>query len=577
MTIDNPETAAAQGEVSGKKQPAARPGTRTAPAQPGTIVQVQPGTSILELAGRFAEEERPLSIVGALFNGRVMGLEHRISRPCRIGFLTIRSEQGADIYRRSLSMLLHAAYSDLFGHRSTLKIEHSLSRGYFFRHLNQMKLDRRLVTRIQGRMLEMVGRDIPFGHQEVEVEHALELFETREEWDRYFLLKYGGAVRVVLHNLLDFHTPAQGPLVPSTGYLGLFKLVPYQSGVILLFPGRREPDRLPRMGAQKKLFQIYSEQRAWSELMDVDSAGKLNRAIIKGGIDQLIWLSEGLHEKKIASIADTITRGADEKRVIFLAGPSSSGKTTFAKRLTIQMMANGVRPRVIALDNYFLPRERMPRDALGVLDFDSLHALDLELIQEQIQALLHGERIQIPRYDFKTGNREPPFPVKLEKDQIVILEGIHCMNPELTGVVSRSESTRIYISALTQLNLDVVNRIPTSSVRLIRRIVRDHQFRNYTASQTLAAWPMVRRGEDRNIFPFQEEADLMFNSSLVYEMSVLKAYVEPLLLDIGEEDPAYTKARQLLRFTSNFMYLLPDYVPFTSILREFIGGSGFRY
>ncbi len=548
-------------------------------AGPGGVmktVSVSPGTSLLQLHRELGGEER--KAVGALFNGRIMGLEYRINRPCRVRFLDIRTEEGADIYRRSLSVLLLAAYRELFGTDSTLKIEHSLSRGYFFRHLGREPLTKEMVGRLQRRMEELVSRDLPFLKHEVEVEHALDLFASRNEWDRYNLLKYVGGPRVVLYRLLDCYNLAQGPLVPGTGYLHIFSLVHYHPGMVLLFPRRNAPDSVPPFTEQKKLFQIYSEQREWSRLLDVDSAGKLDRAIVKGGIDNLIWLSEGLHEKKIAFIADTVTRGAADSRVVFLAGPSSSGKTTFAKRLTIQLMANGVNPVVLSLDTYYLPRARMPKDEGGNTDFDSIHALDLELIRAQVRDLLAGRSIEVPRYDFKTGLRDrETTPLRLERSQVVILEGIHCMNPELTCMVCGDAHLKVYVSALTQLNLDVVNRVPTSSVRLIRRIVRDHQFRGFTAGQTLAKWPLVRRGEDRNIFPYQEQADLMFNSALVYEMAVLKGYVEPLLLDIDEDDPAYTRARQLLHFTSNFLFLLPDYVPLTSILREFIGGSGFSY
>ncbi|MFW6181643.1 MAG: hypothetical protein ACOC8N_07835, partial [Spirochaetota bacterium] len=477
---------------------------------------VPPGTSLLELFRKLGGGEK--GAVGALFNGRIMGLEYGVNRPCRVRFLDTGTEEGADIYRRSLSVLLLAACRDLFGTDFTLKIEHSLSRGYFFRPLGSRPLTADMADRLQRRMEELAARDLPFAKQEVEVEHALDLFSSREEWDRYHLLKYVGGSRVVLYRLLDSYTLGQGPLVPSTGYLGLFSLVHHPPGLVLLFPRRNTPGSLPPFTEQKKLFQIYSEQRDWSRLLDVDSAGKLNRAIVKGGINNLIWLSEGLHEKKIAFIADAVTRRTPDSRVVFLAGPSSSGKTTFAKRLTIQLMANGISPVVLSLDSYYLPRARMPRDEGGNTDFDSLHALDLELIRAQVRDLLAGKRIEVPGYDFKTGLREPETtPLRLGKNQVIIIEGIHCMNPELTGMVGRDGHLKIYVSALTQLNLDVVNRVPTSSVRLIRRIVRDHQFREFTAGQTLAKWPLVRRGEDRNIFPYQEQADLMFNSALVYE------------------------------------------------------------
>lgn len=542
-------------------------------------VSVPEGTSLLALKEKLQIREDPLvPVVGALYNNRVMGLEYLIRRKCTVEFLTTDSEEGADIYRRSLSLLLHAAFIKLAYKKALLKIEYSLSRGYFYTYIGESPLTDDEVKQIESHMRELVNEDIPFEKREYEIEDALDMFRHIGAWDRYYLLKYIGGSKTLLYNLRNCYNLAQGPLVPSTGYLKLFSLIHYPPGIILAFPLVDKPKEIPTFAEQKKLFQIYSEQREWSKILDVDSSGKLNRHIIKGRINELIWLSEGLHEKKIASIADIIAKNAGERRIIFLAGPSSSGKTTFAKRLTIQLLANGISPQVLSLDNYYLPRSLMPKNSTGETDFDSVDALDLELISEHLRALLEGRRIEVPAYDFRTGNREKETrPLRLRKNQIVIIEGIHGMNPQLTGLIGEEETFRIYISALTQLNLDVINRIPTSTVRLIRRIVRDYYFRAFSARQTIGKWPLVRQGEEKNIFPFQEEADVMFNSSLVYEMSVLKGYVEPLLLDISEEDPAYTRARILLHFTSNFMYISPERVPLTSILREFIGGSGFVY
>jgi len=542
-------------------------------------VPITRGTSLLELRNIAGITEQELiPVVGALYNGRVMGLEYCIGRKCRVRFITTGTDEGADIYRRSLSMLLHAAFLDVMGETATLKIEHSLSRGFYYTYKNSEELTDNAVRRIERRMQEMTEKCITFTKKEHEIEHALDIFENIHAHERLYLLKYMTRAKITLYTLGRCVNLAQGPLVPHTGYLKLFRLISYSPGLILVFPTVDKPGELPPFLEQKKLFQIYSEQREWSRLLDVDSAGKLNRTIIKGKIDNLIWLSEGLHEKKIANIADSITKRASSSRVIFLAGPSSSGKTTFAKRLMIQLLANGIGTEIISLDNYYLPRNRMPKNKKGETNFDNLHALDLDLIKKHIQSLLDGRSIEIPKYDFKTGMREDETtPLRLNKNQVVIIEGIHCMNRALTGMICESDSYKIYISALTQLNLDVINRIPTSTVRLIRRIVRDSEFRAYSASQTISKWHLVPQGEEQNIFPHQEEADVMFNSSLVYEMSVLKGYIEPVLLDIEESDPSYTKARLLLHFTSNFLSILPEHVPLTSILREFIGGSGFKY
>ena len=542
-------------------------------------VTVSQGMSLGELKATVGiEDSDHAPVVGALYNNRVLGLEYRVFRDCTVDFLTADSPDGADIYRRSLSVLLHAAFIQIEHPGATLKIEHSLGNGFYYSYLDHDELTGSMVDHIEEKMHDLVAQNIPFEKREVEVEEALDLFHGIGAWDRYYLLRYSGRPKVIIYKVGELYNLAQGPLVPSTSYLKQFSLLHHAPGLILNFPQINSNDKAAPFKVQKKLFQIYSEQREWSELLNVESVGKLNLFIIKKQINNLIWLSEGLHEKKIANIADIIAHNAPTRRVIFLAGPSSSGKTTFAKRLTIQLLANGISPVVVSLDNYYLPRQDMPKRDDGNTDFDSLYALDLDLIRNHLSTLLDGRSIDVPSYDFKTGHREQSGDqLKLGTDQVVIIEGIHGMNPTLTRHVSKDEPFKIYISALTQLNLDVINRIPTSMVRLIRRIVRDCYFRYRSARETIGKWPMVRQGEEKNIFPYQEEADVMFNSSLVYEMSVLKGYIEPLLLDIEENDPAYTQARLLLHFTSNFLFITPENVPLTSILREFIGGSGFHY
>jgi len=541
--------------------------------------KVKRGTTLFEMKKIVpVAEDSLVPFVGALYNNHIIGLEYRLQRDCRIAFITSASEEGTEIYRRSLSVLLHAAFLELSEGKGSLKIEHSLNKGFFFSHTNKTPLSEEMVEKIEERMRELVNQDLPFEKFECEIEEALEYFRKIKAWDRYYLLKYADKSKVIIYRLSRCVNLAQGPLVPSTGYLRLFKLTLYPPGLILSFPHIAKPAELPYAPEQKKLFQIYSEHREWSKILDVNSAGKLNRLIIKGKIDDLIWVSEGLHEKKIAEIADILTKNVKTKRIILLAGPSSSGKTTFAKRLTIQLLANGISPEVVSLDNYYLSRDRMPKDENGNTDLESLFALDVELINRHLQLLLEGESIEIPAYDFKTGKCRPSGRhLRLGKKQIAIVEGIHGINEALTCEISPEEKFKIYISALTQLNIDYINRIPTTTVRLLRRIVRDKQFRAYSARQTLAHWPQVREGEEKHIFPYQEDVDIMFNSSLVYEMSVLKGFVEPLLKAIEENDEMYTQAKRLLHFTSNFLQILPDHVPLTSILREFIGGSGFEY
>ncbi len=543
-----------------------------------TIIVSSPITLYAIKKIAFPKEHLPVPIVGALYNNRIMGLEYVVLRDCNVTFITPETEEGASIYRKSLSILLHAAFIETFGDSARLKIEHSLNRGYFYSHIGENPISAEIVKRIEKAMKEMVKKDLPFEKVEYEKEEALDLFKKIGAWDRYYLLKYSDRVKPNLYRLGECINLAQGPLVPSTGYLKIFALTYYPPGLVLTFPRKSSPDRLPPTLEQKKLFQIYSEQREWSKILDVDSAGKLNRLIIDRKIDDLIWVSEGLHEKKISNIADSITKHAGKRRIILLAGPSSSGKTTFAKRLTIQLLANGIKPEVVSLDNYYLPRQQMPRDEYGNINFESLYALDVDLINRHIKKLLGGSTVELPSYDFKTGESvKGVSTLKLRKNQIVIFEGIHGMNETLTYMIDREAKLKVYISALTQLNIDYINRIPTSMIRLIRRIVRDFNYRAYSAKQTLVHWPHVRRGEDQNIFPYQEEADIMFNSSLVYEMSVLKGYVEPLLKQIEDTESVYTQAKRLLHFTSNFLFITPERVPLTSILREFIGGSGFQY
>jgi uridine kinase len=543
-------------------------------------VEIPHGTRLLELKNKLGIAEKQLvPVVGALYNSRIMGLEYTLKRSCRVRFLTTESDEGLSIYSQSLSVLLHTASLDILGGGARLKIEHSLNKGYFYSYINGDKLTFETVNKIEHQMKKLVDENIPFEKQEYEVEDALDILQRIGAWDRYYLLKYSDKLKVIIYRLKECIYLAQGPVVPRTGYLKLFALRHYPPGLILSFPLTSDPERLPDAIEQKTLFQIYSEQKEWSKILDVDSAGKLNRLIIKGKVNNLIWVTEGLHEKKIAQIADIITKNVAKRRIILLAGPTSSGKTTFAKRLTVQLLANGINPQILSLDNYYFPRAQMPKDDKGNPDYESLYALDVELINRHLKLLLDGKEIAVPRYDFKSGMRvEVGHPLKLTKNQVVIIEGIHALNEKLTPYIAREEKFKIYVSVLTQLNIDVISRVPTSMVRLIRRIVRDNQFRGYSARETIRWWPLVRRGEDLHIFPFGEEADIMFNSSLVYEMSVLRGYAEPLLKDIDEEDEeVYTEAKRLWHFLSNFLYITPEKVPLTSILREFIGQSGFHY
>jgi uridine kinase len=432
------------------------------------------------------------------------------------------------------------------------------------------------IAQIQARMREIVDQDEPIVKRQVPLDEASALFRERGYQDKVRLLRYRKRDYVVMYTLRQVHNYFYGYMVPSTGYIPLFDLVRHPSGFVLRAPRRGKPVELPTRRESPKLDFVFSQYAEWLRRLDVADVSALNAAIESGRIREVILVSEALHEQQVVDTAHEIVTHHDDVRLVLVAGPSSSGKTTFSKRLAIQLLARGLRPMPLELDNYFVDRDHTPRDESGDFDFEDLHALDLDLIRENLLDLMAGRETRLPHYNFRAGEREPGETVRLSSQHVIIAEGIHGMNPELVGGIPPERIFRVYISALTQLNIDCHNRIPTTDNRLLRRVLRDAQYRGYGAEATIDRWQSVRRGENRWIFPYQENADFMVNSALAYELAVIKPLVEPLLRNVEPDTLAYVESKRLLAFLQWFLPCGPDLVPDNSILREFVGGSILR-
>ena len=537
--------------------------------------QVKPGTTLQELAKDCWPDSWP-RILAAYVDNDLRELTYPITKGCSISFFGLEVKDGYRIYQRSaVFLLIRAAREVLPGCR--VIIEHSLSNGLYGEIHCQRALVKKDVEAIEARMREIASQDEPFEKLVLPKEEAMELFAKDGQYDKVNLMKYRQSDTVNVYRSGWFHDYFYGYMVPSAGYLTKFRLHYYLPGFILQIPDPDNPDRIPPYREQPKLASVHREAEQWAKILEVETVGALNDLIVQGKSGELIRIAEALHEKKIAQMADMIHGRHDTLRVILIAGPSSSGKTTFVQRLSVQLRVNGLRPVAIHLDDYFLDREKTPKNEHGEYDFESIEAIDLELFNTHLAQLIQGEEVEIPTFDFTSGRRVYTGKrLRVDQGQPIIIEGIHALNDRLTASIPSGNKFKIYISALTQLNIDHHNRIPTTDGRLLRRIVRDHQFRGHSAPDTLRLWRAVRRGEKENIFPFQEEADVMFNSALLYEFAVLKQFAEPLLQTIGQEDPGYSEAKRLLKFLSYFLPLDPDDVPPTSILREFIGGSCFE-
>lgn len=540
----------------------------------GEVGLCKKGTKLIEIAKEHKNCHKT-DILIAKVDNKLTELSTPIKEDCKVEFLTLSSYEARRIYVRGLCFVLIMAVYELFP-RAQVTIEHSINKGIYGEIHKEGKLDESEVKAIEKRMLEIIQEDIPFEKETVSIDKAMEIFKKYNQGDKIRLFKYWKEDFVEISKCKDMFGYFYGYMVPSTGYLKNFMLMFYKPGFLLKFPDIYFPELIPEYEDQKKLFSVFREAEEWAKILDVADVGALNDKISGKKIGDIIRVSEALHEKKIARIADMITEKKDDIKIVLISGPSSSGKTTFSKRLSIQLMVNGLKPYAISLDDYFVNRKDTPRDENGEYDFESIYALDLKLLNNDLDRLLKGEEIELPIFNFITGKREYQGKrLKLTEDTVLIAEGIHGLNEILTSKIDHKNKFKIYVSALTQLNIDCHNRIPTTDVRMLRRIVRDNRTRGKDAEATLLGWLSVRRGEDKNIFPFQEEADVMFNSTLVYELGALKKYAKPLLEKIDASSKAYSEASRLLKFLRYFLTVSEKEIPQNSIIREFIGDSCF--
>jgi len=541
----------------------------------GRIFEAPLGTPVEQYI-KVALDKAQVPIVAALVNGELRELTYPVQSDARVDPVLLSDSDGVRIYRRSLSFLLVTAVRELFPEAQVF-VDYTLPFGGFFCQVRGREpFSAEELAQIEAHMRAIIAEDTPITREPVPLEEAIEIFRARGETEKVDLLTHRQKDYLSLYNLRGLRDYFHGYMVPSTGYLRYFALHPWPPGFVLQYPRRHWPTELRPVRDYPQLTAIFRQYGEWLRLLGVASVSGLNEAIANGRIREIILVSEALHEQRIAQTADLIARYRHEVRLVLIAGPSAAGKTTFSKRLSIQLLAHGIRPFPLALDNYFVDREQTPRDEHGMYDFEVLGALDLPLFNQHLLALMRGETVQLPRFNFKTGHREEGESVQLGPDHIIIVEGIHGLNPRLVPSIPRERTFRIFISALTQLNLDRYNRVPTTDTRLLRRIVRDATYRGYTAEETLNRWESVRRGEKRHIFPYQEHADMMFNSALVYELAVLKPLAEPLLLQVEPASPRRVEAKRLLAFLQWFEPCGPDLIPDNSILREFIGKSILR-
>lgn len=515
-------------------------------------------------------------ILLATANHRLQELNRRVEDGAHVDFVTAESSVGMRAYRSSVTLLALKSLQDVLGNQHRAIVDFSISSGYYIHFAGESLITEQVLEKIRQRMLELVAQDVPFKKTSIHVEDAVERFHQTGAYDKERLFRYRRSSRMNLYCLEDFEDYYYGYLTNSTGVLKYFALHAYQDGFVLQMPVEADPKHVPAFAPADKLFQVMSASTRWSEKLHCSNVGELNDMISSNRMNELILVQEALMEKSIGDIAEQILTEPSRK-IVMIAGPSSSGKTTFSHRLSVQLKANGVQPYPIAVDNYFLDRELTPKDEQGNYDFESLEALDVALFNQDMKKLLAGEEVPLPTFNFKTGKREyRGNTLKLKKDELLVIEGIHCLNDAMSYELPASAKFKIYISALTTLNLDDHNRIPTTDGRLLRRIVRDARTRGNTAKDTIRMWQSVRRGEDRNIFPYQEQADAMFNSALLYELSVLKNQAEPLLSGIRPEEPEYQEAKRLLKFLNYFLGIDSENIPRNSIIREFIGGSCFE-
>ncbi len=539
-----------------------------------TVAAIARGTTIEELYKQYAKQ-LPYTVLAAKVDNKIEGLDHRLSRECRVEFLDMRTQAANLIYQNSLILIYLKAIEDILG-KADVDIENALNKGLYTEIKTAEPVTAKQVKEIEQRMRHIVEEDIPFVREELTKEEAIARFEEMGCPEKIALLGENPRMKKVpFYSLAGYRDFFYGLMAPSTGYIRHFELRKYRRGVLMRFPQPSQPDKIPEYVDEKLLYKTFGEQSRWGKLMGIDYVSDLNRKIDEGKFTDLIQLSEALHERRIVEIADMITKG--HKRIILIAGPSSSGKTTFARRLCIQLRVNGLEPLYMGTDDYFVEREHTPLDEYGEKNYEDLDAVDIQLFNSNMNDLLAGKTVDLPTFNFITGKKEYGKRItSIKSSQPIVIEGIHALNEALTSELPKEEKFKIYISPLTQLNIDSHNRIVTTDHRMIRRMVRDYKYRGHSAQSTISSWPKVRAGEDKNIFPFSNEADVLFNSVHLYEICVLKKYAVPLLEAITPEEPEYGDAVRMLNFLRFFKTVEDDSaIVNNSILREFIGGSVF--
>ena len=545
----------------------------------GRTIEVAMGTTLLEVE-RQLRLDGPHPFLAAYVNNRIKELNYRIYKPVTVRFIDITSFEGIRVYQRTISFILQKAVRELFPDR-TLYIRHSLGASGFYCEISGFgPIPAEHLDAIKARMRGIIDRNLPIQGVKMLTDTARKIYEGFGMTDKIALLDSRPRLYSKIYTIDSLPGYFYGALTPSTGYTPQFDLPSYYNGFFIALPLRTDPTRLHQSVHQEKMFDVFHQYQSWVEIMGVPTVGQLNSKVLAGDASELIKIAEAFHENKLAQVAGCVAEANRERgvRLVLISGPSSSGKTTFAKRLGVQLRVLGLNPVLISLDDYFVDREKTPRDENGEYDYEALEAIDLEQFNDHLKRLERGESVDIPRYDFISGTRQwHDNPLQLDERSVLIVEGIHGLNPALTPGVPESRKFKIYVSCFTSVALDNVSRIATSDNRLLRRLTRDYRTRGNDALSTLARWESVRRGEEKHIFPYQENADVMFNSSLFYEISVLRRFAEPILREVPDTVPEYGEAKRMLKFLDNFIPISPEEIPPTSLLREFIGGSSFKY
>lgn len=540
-----------------------------------SIYEVKEGTTLSDLAKQVQLPQEPIILL-AYMDGKLRELFTPMTKDCHVRFVTLKEQAGYMAYKRTATLMFLKACEDLLGTGATTKIalDYSIGNSIFCDFLEDRVIDEAFARSIQKRMEELAKANLPITKRSLDTDQAAKYFDRIGFKGKKELFQFRRESKMNIYSLDGYDNYFYGYMAPSTGYISAFLVSAYQHGVVLQIPKRKQTEEIVPFTPQPKLFHVMQRSREWTKTMGVDTVGALNDEITHGNINHLILLQEGLQEKLLADIADEIV--SKNKRIILIAGPSSSGKTTFSHRLSIQLQIAGLTPHPVSMDDYFLDRELSPRDENGNYNFETIASLDVDLLTKHINQLLDGEEIDVPSYNFITGKREyHGHKLKIGEKDVLVMEGIHGLNGALTNEIPEDAKYRIYVSALNQINLDEHNRIPSSDGRLLRRIVRDAMTRGNDARETISRWDSVRKGEEDNIFPYQEEADVMFNSAQIYEIAVLKQYAEPLLFAVPRDCPEYQEAKRLLKFLEYFLNIPSEAIPKTSLLREFIGGSCF--